>query len=169
MLRWVGAMLAVVALVAAGIGVTRSDEPFDVAGTFILWDEFVAETGELCDAKRSFYHDINRDTPVTLSAGGDVPLEETSLGNGRIASAAEMADIMQSGGTDLSEDEAAALIQRVSLEPCVFRFDFTVQPGSDEGRGYVVALGRRGAWSMTEDEIRQPGRLQLSVGLRGRG
>jgi hypothetical protein len=167
--RWVGTVLAVVALAVTSIGLTRLDEPFEVAGTFILWDEFVAETGELCDAKRSFYHDINRDTPVTLSAGGDLPLDATSLGNGRIASAAEMVEILHSGGNDLSEDEATELLEMISLEPCVFRFDFIVQPGSDEGRGYVVALGRRGTWSMTEDEIRQPGRLQLSVGLRGRG
>ena len=159
------AVVAVIALVA--VNSAPPDEPFMVAGTFILWDDFVADTGELCDAKRSFYHDINRDTEVRLSGGSDVVLAETTLGDGTIISAAELADLVAVRGPGIEEAEAQQLLDQVALEPCLFEFGFIVDPGSDGGEGYVVELGRRGRLVMSEDEIREPGRIQLSVGLRG--
>ncbi len=169
MWRWLGVALALVSAAVIGVPGLIEDEPFPVAGTFILWDDFVADAGELCAAKRSFYYDINSETPVTLSTGDERRLDETSLGDGRIAGAEEMRAILRAGGTKLTELEVAAALEQIALEPCVFHFEFTVRPGSDEGSGYVVGLGRRGTWNLTEEQIRQPGRLQLSVGLRTAG
>lgn len=167
--RWLGVLLALLSVAAIGIPRLTEDEPFSVAGTFILWDDFVADTGESCAVKRSFYYDINSRTPVTLSTGDDRRLGETSLGDGRIAGVGEMRDILRAGGAELTDGEVAAALDQIALEPCVFRFDFTVRPGSDDGSGYVVGLGRRGTWNLTEEQIRQPGRLQLSMGLRSSG
>lgn len=169
--RWMAVLgglvaVATIALVTA-VFALRDAESFTVGGTFILWDEFSAETGELCRAKRSFYHDINRDTRVTLSTAEDLLLSETSLGEGRIYSAADLAELIAVRGPEITIDETQRLLDEMALEPCVFEFEFVIQPGSDEGDGYVVDLGRRGRLEMTESEIREPGRIQLSVGLRG--
>lgn len=159
-------VVATVSLVTLGVSGRSSAEPFPVNGTFILWDEFSADAGELCDAKRSFYHDINRDTTVTLAIEGGEVLSESTLGDGRIVTAAELASVLTEGGAAFTEAEASALLDQLRLEPCVFRFGFEVTPGSDRGEGYRLTLGRRGSWVLEEQEIRKPGQIQWSVGLR---
>lgn len=153
-----------------GLGLVPSAESaaatFPVDGTFILWDDFPAlSAGELCDAKRSFYHDINEDTLVRAQRADGAELAQTTLGSGRILAAPELAQVI---GRTTSDEivELETLLEAAGLQPCLFEFRLTLESGSDGGDGYVIMLGRRGTWQLSEQRLRAPGALQLSVGLR---
>lgn len=162
--------LAVVGTVAGGVVALSSAESaattFPVNGTFILWDDFPAlAAGELCDAKRSLYHDINRDTPVRAETRDGTELTRTTLGDGRIIAAPDLAALIDRT-TDSEVAELEGLMAEAGLQPCLFEFRLDVESGSDNGQGYVILLGRRGRFELSEERLMEPGALQLSVGLR---
>ncbi len=168
--RWrtwaaVGASLVVGGL-ALGSSAESAAAIFPVDGTFILWDNFPAlSAGELCDAKRSFYHDINEDTLVRAERTDGAELAQTTLGSGRILAAPELARVI--GRTTPDEIvELGALLEAAKLQPCLFEFRLTLESGSDAGNGYIIMLGHRATWQLSEERLREPGALQLSIGLR---
>ncbi len=166
--RAVAGIVAVLAVMGGGLALATGDaaaETIPVDGQFILWDAFptLAE-GELCDAKPSFYHDINSDTPIRTQDAAGTLITETTLGDGRITAGHELADVLSIEKERFAEFET--LVAESELQACVFSFHFEVTEGSDGGAGYTVILGRRGKWELTEGELRSPGALQLSLGLR---
>ena len=154
-----------IASLALGPGESAAST-FPVDGTFILWDDFPAlAPGELCDAKRSFYHDINEDMAVRAQNRAGAELSTTTLGAGRIIAARELAVVIdRTSGGEIAEIET--LLAESGLQPCLFEFRLELRSGSDDGGGYVIVLGRRGRVEMSEERLREPGALQLSVGLR---
>lgn len=165
--------LAGAAALAAAIGLlvlvtsVSSRGSFAVSGTFILWDEFpTAATGEPCHAKRSVYYDINEDTGVRAETPGGALLAETTLGSGRIAAAAELTEIVDAEEDGLDLGAVTRLLEDSGLQACVFRFSFRIDSETDGRDGYVVVLGNRGRWEFSEAQLREPGALQLSLGLR---
>jgi len=143
-LRW-AVLAATVLVVGAVIGVTRPDHPFAVDGSFILWDDYRGKSsGALCSGERSVYHGINPSTPVTLETVDGVSVAQTVLGQGRIASGADLAELARAAGEEASTGELEALMTDVRLAPCLFSFRLDVERGADGGAGYVVVLGRWG-------------------------
>jgi hypothetical protein len=170
--RRLGRLLVLAVAAATLFVVVLSARPtaadtFAVTGDFILWDDFPTVTaGERCDAKRSLYHDINAHTPVRAETVDGRRLASTRLGDGVVISGEELATLMSATEQGLSVAEVERLLADVGLQPCVFMFRFELEAGSDHGEGYVVRLGRRGEWHMSEDQLRKPKALQLSIGLR---
>ncbi len=165
-MRW-KVLIASVAALGALVMVVHPEGSFAVEGTLILWDDYPGKSGgERCTGERSLYHDINASTRVTVKTADGRDVAGASLGSGHIASAADLADLSRVSGRQATADEVAALLADVGLIPCLFSFRFDVDAGADGGDGYVVVLGRRGQVAMSESDLRKPGAVQLSVGLR---
>ena len=159
-------LVGLIALAAVVISGVRSDESFTVDGSFILWDEYPGRAdGERCTGERSLYHGINSSTQVTVETVTGQPVASVSLGDGRIASGADLVDLATLAGQQATLDEVDTVLAGIPLVPCLFAFDFTVE--ADGGaEDYVVRIGTWGSLTMKEADLRKPGSVQLSVGLR---
>jgi hypothetical protein len=145
----------------------QSAESFTVDGSFILWDEYPGKgDGERCTGERSLYHGINSSTRVTVETVTGEPVAADSLGDGRIASGADLVDLATVAGQQSTLDEVDALLAGIPLVPCLFAFRFTVESAGSGTEEYVVRVGTWGALTMAEEDLRKPGSVQLSVGLR---
>jgi hypothetical protein len=101
---------------------------------------------------------------VETSAGDTVAAG--SLGDGRVASGADLVDLAKLAGGEATLEGVDAALAGVPLVPCLFDFRLVVNPGGSGGEDYVVRVGTWGFLTMNERELRQPGAVQLSVGLR---
>lgn len=145
----------------------RPGGSFAVDGSFILWDDYGGRPeGGSCTGERSLYHGINSSTPVAVETVEGVQVSNTVLGEGRIASSADIAELARVAGQESTTEEVEALMTGVRLSPCLFTFRLTVDGGPDRGDGHLVVLGRLVRLSMSEADLRRPGSVQLSVGLR---
>jgi hypothetical protein len=165
MTRWLG---VVALLVAAGLIVaTRPDPSFAVEGNFILWDEYPGRVeGERCTGERSLYHDINSLTSVTIETEDGAKVASAELGDGRIASGADLAILARRSGNAATASELDGLLDEVDKNPCLFTFRLTVDNDRPHTGDYIVRVGRWGQITMSESDLRRPGAVQLSVGLR---
>ena len=156
--------MVVAALVINGAG---SEEPFTVDGSFILWDEYPGKVnGEGCTGERSLYHGINSSTQVTVETAGGEAVAAVSLGDGRIASGVDLLGLANVAGQRATLDEVDAALTGIPLLPCLFTFRLAVDADGTRREEYVVRIGSWGALTMNERELRKPGSVQLSVGLR---
>lgn len=156
--------IVMAALVINGMG---SDESFMVDGSFILWDEYPGKVdGERCTGERSRYHGINSSTQVTVeTAGGDI-VATVALGDGRMASGSDLVDLAAVAGGQATLDEVDAALAGVPLRPCLFNFRLAIAANGSGAQDYVVRVGTWGSLIMNERDLRKPGSVQLSVGLR---
>jgi hypothetical protein len=135
-----------------------------VEGTFILFDTFTfTRPGGSCDGEGG-YADISALTPGRVETiNGDV-LARTALGEGSLASAGRLAALMTNEDEVYTEEQIQQLLDFAEVKPCLFQFSFEVRSGSDEGKGYVVKVGDRGELFLSEEELQEPGAIQLSLG-----
>ena len=161
------ALIGIIVVAAVVINGGRSYASFTVDGSFILWDEYPGKVdGERCTGERSLYRGINSSTQVTVETAGGDTVAAVSLGDGRIGSSADLVGLATLAGQPATLDEMDTVLAKIPLVPCLFMFRFTVDA---DGRGadeYVVRLGTWGALTMNEGDLRKPGSVQLSVGLR---
>ncbi len=156
--------IVVAAVVINGVG---SDASFTVDGSFILWDEYPGKVGgERCTGERSLYHGINSSTQVTVETAAGDTVAAVTLGEGRIASGDDLVDLATVAGQQATLDEVDAALAGVPLVPCLFVFRFAVDANGRGADEFVVRLGTWGALTMSEGDLRKPGSVQLSVGLR---
>ena len=99
------------------------------------------------------------------TAAGDT-VAAVSLGEGRIASGDDLVDLATVAGQQATLDEVDAALAGVPLVPCLFMFRFAVDANGRGAEEFVVRLGTWGALTMNEADLRKPGAVQLSVGLR---
>jgi hypothetical protein len=143
------------------------DDSFGVEGSFILWDEYPGKVaGDRCTGERSKYYAINPSTEVAVETVAGESVATALLGEGRVASSADLVGLAGLAGEQSTRDEADALLAGIPLVPCLFTFQFTVEPDARAGANYVVRLGSWGALTIAEEDLRRPGSVQLSVGLR---
>lgn len=160
-------LIGLIVVTAVVINGVRSDESFAVDGSFILWDEYPGKVdGERCTGERSLYHGINPSTRVTVERATGEPVAAVSLGDGRIASGADLVDLAALAGRQSTLDEVDAALAGIPLVPCLFAFRLTVDSEGNGAEDYVVRLGTWGSLTMNERDLRKPGSVQLSVGLR---
>jgi hypothetical protein len=160
-------LIGLIVAAAVVINGVRSDESFTVDGSFILWDAYPGKVdGERCTGERSLYHGINSSTQVTVETAAGDTVAAVSLGEGRIASGDDLVDLATVAGQQATLDEVDAALAGVPLVPCLFTFRFAVDADGRGAEEFVVRLGTWGALTMNEGDLRKPGSVQLSVGLR---
>jgi hypothetical protein len=160
-------LVGLVAAVGVAIMLAGAEKSFEVDGSFILWDEYPGKVeGDLCTGERSLYYGINASTEVTVETVTGDRLAAAPLGKGRIASGAELVDLAGLAGQRSTQDEIDAELAQIPLVPCLFMFHFIVETDGNSAQEYVVHLGSWGALTMSEANLRKPGSVQLSVGLR---
>jgi len=165
-MKWAVAGATTVALIVV-ILMMRPDGSFAVDGSFILWDDYAGRSdGASCTGERSLYHGINSSTSVAVETVDGRRVGSTVLGEGRIASSADIAELARAAGQESTTGEVEALMTDVEVSPCLFTFRLMIDGGADGGDGYLIVLGRWGRLSMSESDLRRPGSVQLSVGLR---
>ena len=143
------------------------EESFGVDGSFILWDEYPRKAeGDLCTGERSLYHGIGASTGLTLMTVTGEPVAASSLGQGRIASSTDLIALATAAGEKATVGEVENLLAEVRLLPCLFGFQFTVDARAAGADGYVIRLGSWGELTMSEEDLRKPGAVQMSIGLR---
>lgn len=154
-------------LAAVVVNAVRPDELFAVDGSFILWDQYPGKAGgERCTGERSLYHGINSSTQVTVETAAGDTVAAAALGEGRIASGSDLVDLAELAGGEATLEEVDAALAGVPLVPCLFDFRLVVDAGGTGAGDYVVRVGTWGALTMNEKDLRTPGSVQLSVGLR---
>lgn len=161
------ALFGCIVVAAVVINAVPSDQSFTVDGSFILWDEYPGKAeGERCTGERSAYHGINSSTQVMVETAAGDTVAAGSLGDGRIASEADLVDLATVAGGQATRDEVEAALAGVPLVPCLFDFRLVVDAGGSGAEDYVVRVGTWGALTMNQKDLRTPGSVQLSVGLR---
>ena len=160
-------LIGLIVSAAVVINGVRSHGSFAVDGSFILWDTYPAKVdGERCTAERSQYHGINSLTQVTVESVTGEPVAAVSLGDGRIASGADLVDLAAAAGQQATLDEVATELAGIPLVPCLFDFRLAIDDAAAGMGTYVVRLGTWGELAYSEANLREPGAVQLSVGLR---
>jgi hypothetical protein len=160
------ALIGVIVVATVVISGGRSDESFTVDGSFILWDGYRGKVdGERCTGERSVYRGINSSTQVTVETAAGDTVAAVSLGDGRIASAADLVSLATVAGQQATLDEVDAALTGIPLVPCLFMFRFAVDADGSGAEVFVVRLGTWGSLTMNEGDLRKPGSVQLSVGL----
>lgn len=77
-----------------------------------------------------------------------------------------LVDLAGLAGQRSTQDEVDAELARIPFVPCLFMFQLIVETDGKSAQEYVVHLGSWGALTMSEANLRKPGSVQLSVGLR---
>lgn len=164
MRRWLG-LAGLLVVLGLSIVATRPDPSFAVEGSFILWDDYPGKVdGQRCTGERSLYHDINSSTRVTVETESGGAIAASALGEGRIASGEELASLARRAGHPATAAELEGLLDDLDLLPCLFTFGLNIDgAGSDD---FVVRVGRWGRITMSGSDLREPGAVQLSIGLR---
>lgn len=140
-------------------------DALSVEGSFVLFDDFDRKrAGDSCEGEGG-YGDIGSLTPVIVETiNGDV-LARASLGTGVIASGERLVPYLNDNETSFTASEIEGLLSFAGQQACLFTFTLEVTSGSDEGRGYVVKVGRRGELFLSEDELKIENAVALSLGL----
>lgn len=140
---------------------------FTVTGTLVLFDDKLPDSvGRSCSGSGG-YSNVNSNTAVLVETFDGSILTRSSLGEGRIASNERLRTVLNNTVEEGEEFDDGLIDLFVTLNgpPCLFEFDIDVTTGSDGGKGYVVKVGNRGELFLTEDELRKPGAIGLSLGL----
>lgn len=116
------------------------------------------------------YNDIGSLTPVKVMTFDERIVARGSLGVGTLMTLDEvMAYVIEN---DLLDEDSVYWRERGiknryetgHIRWCTFSFDFTLVEGSDGGDGYIVSVGDRGEIFLSEDELKRPGAVDLSLG-----
>jgi len=116
------------------------------------------------------YDDMGSLTPVKVMTFDEQIVARGSLGVGTLMTLDEVMayvienDILDEVSFGLGERGIKNGYETGHFRWCTFSFDFTLVEGSDGGGGYIVSVGDRGEIFLSEDELKTPGAIDLSLG-----
>ena len=116
------------------------------------------------------YDDVGSLTPVKVMTFDEQILARGSLGEGVLMTLDEVlafvieVDILDEVSFGLGERGIKNGYETGVIRWCTFSFDFTLPEGADGGGGYLVTVGERGEVFLSEEELKVPGAIDLSLG-----
>lgn len=161
----------------ASIATTTLPPEFSFTGKITLFsndDGVAALEGGTCVGIGG-YDDVGSLTPVKVMTFDEQIVARGSLGEGTLMTLDEVMayvtelDILDEISFGLGESGVENLYYADRIRWCTFSFDFTLREGSDGGDGYIVSVGDRGEIFLSEDELKTPGAIDLSLGAPNGG